>query len=134
MTSTATTDRAIAALVEIMCDVDQAPRARIAACEHALGYECPREVIEQAKAVLLSIVEDCETLVDVKLDALKLLRRVESRRVSPGRAISSSDIELSQAAEILQRRSALLKAGVFPRPDGYADDLYAEDYTPLPRD
>src|SRR5215469_4615776 len=98
------TSRAVAALVEIMRDTEQAPRRRIEACEHLLDYECPPEVIEEAKAVLMSIVEDGETLVDIKLNALKLLRRVESRRVSPGRAVSGADIELSRAAEILRRR------------------------------
>src|SRR5262249_52306115 len=63
------TSRAIAALVEIMRDTEQAPRRRIEACEHLLDYECPLEVIDEGKAVLMSIVEDSEVLVDIKLDA-----------------------------------------------------------------
>src|SRR5215472_10151987 len=122
------TSRAIAALVEIMRDTEQAPRRRIEACEHLLDYECPLEVIEEAKTVLMSIVEDGETLVDIKLDALKLLRRVESRKVSPGRAFRENDIEISRAVELLRRRGALVKAGIFPFPDGYDDDLTGADY------
>ena len=126
------TSRAIAALVEIMRDTEQAPRRRIDAAEHLLEYECPAKVIEEAKAVLMSIVEDGETLVDIKLNALKLLRRVESRRVSPGRAVSGADIELSRAGEILRRRRMLRLAGIFPPPDGFDDDLTGPDYVPIP--
>jgi len=124
---------AIAALVEIMRDNEaMLPRRRIEACEHLLDYECPLEVIEEAKTVLMSIVEDGETLVDIKLDALKLLRRVESRKVSPGRAVRENDIEISRAVELLRRRGALVKAGIFPFPDGYDDDLTGADYVPTP--
>src|SRR5215472_11882224 len=127
------TSRTIAALVEIMRDNEaMLPRRRIEACEHLLDYECPREVIEEAKAVLMSIVEDGETLVDVKLDALKLLRRAESRKVSPGRTVRESDIELSRAMEIVRRRRTLRQAGIFPPPDGFDDDLYSPDYAPMP--
>jgi hypothetical protein len=128
------TSRAIAALVEIMRNNEaMLPRRRIEACEHLLDYECPRAVIEEAKVVLLSIVEDGETPVDIKLDALKLLRRVESRKVIPGRAaVREVDIEIARAVEILRRRTALVRAGIFPFPDGYADDLYAADYVPMP--
>ena len=124
---------AIAALVEIMRDNEaMLPRRRIEACEHLLDYECPLEVIEEAKTVLMSIVEDGETLVDIKLDALKLLRRVESRKVSPGRAVRENDIEISRAVELLRRRGALVKAGIFPFPDGYDGDLTGADYVPTP--
>jgi len=127
------TSRAIAALVEIMRNNEaMLPRRRIEACEHLLDYECPLEVIDQAKAVLMSIVEDSEMLVDIKLDALKLLRRVEARKVSPGRAVRETDIEIRRALEIVRRRGALVKAGIFPYPDGYADDLYGPDYVPTP--
>src|SRR5215472_15927228 len=129
MTSTAMTDRAIAALRAIMRG-KEAARRRIAACEHLLDYTCPLGVIEEAKQVLIAIVEHGSTHVDVRLDARKLWRRVDSRRVSPGRATSSSDVELSRAAEILRRRKTLLKAGVFPFPDDAFDDLTASDYTP----
>ena len=105
------TSRAIAALVEIMRDTEQAPRSRIEACEHLLDYECPLEAIEGAKAVLMSIVEDGETLVEIKLGALKLLRRVEARKVSPGRAVRETNIEISRAVEIVRRRNTLLNAG-----------------------
>ena len=127
------TNRAITALVEIMRNNEaMLPRRRIQACEHLLDYEWPREVIEEAKAVLMSIVEDGETPVDFKLDALKLLRRVEARKIVPGRAVREVDIEIGRAVEILRRRTALLRAGVLSRPPGYADDLYSPDYVPMP--
>jgi hypothetical protein len=130
-----TSSRAVAALLQIMRDTEQGVRRRIQACEHLLDYECPPEVIDEAKAALMSIVEDGETHVDTKLDSLKLLRRVEARRVSPGRATREQDVEISRALEVLRRRKALIKAGVSPPfPDGYADDLAGEDYVPAPAD
>jgi hypothetical protein len=60
------------------------------------------------------------------------LRRVESRKVVPGRAVREVDIETRRALEIVRCRGALLKAGIFPYPDGYADDLYGPDYVPTP--
>jgi predicted nucleic acid-binding protein len=133
MTSARTTSRAIAALVEIMRDNEAVlPRRRIEACEHLLDYECPPSVIEEAKTVLMSIVENGEKPVDIKLEALKLLRRVEARKVSPGRGVREANIEIGRAVEIARRQGALLKAGIFPYPDGYADDLYGPDYVPMP--
>jgi hypothetical protein len=130
-----TITRAVAALVEIMRDTDQAPRRRIQSCEHLLDYECPAETYDEAKEVLMLIVEDGETPVDIKLDALKLLRRVEARKVVPGRAVREADIETRRALEILRRRKALTKAGIFPPfPHGYADDLTGADYVPAPDD
>jgi hypothetical protein len=111
MTSTATTDRAVGALLSIMSDTDHAPRQRIEAAEHLLDYECPRAVIEAAKTELLSIVEDSETAVDTKLNALKVPRRVEARKVSPGRATVRDDaasIETHRAIDIARRRMALV--------------------------
>jgi hypothetical protein len=46
---------AINALVEIMRDHEMSPRRRIEACEHLLDYECPPEIIEEAKGVLMAI-------------------------------------------------------------------------------
>jgi hypothetical protein len=132
ITQPTTTSRAIAALVHIMRDREAPRSARIEAGEHLLDYECPPQVIDEAKAVLMSIVEDSETFVNAKLDALKLLRRVEARRVSPGRATREGKREIRRATEILRRWNALLKAGIFPFPQGYADDLVGDNYEPLP--
>jgi hypothetical protein len=130
---TTTTSRAIIALVDIMREPEHGRRRRIEACEHLLDYECPVEVIDEAKAVLLSIVEDSETFVDVKLQALKLLRRVEAKKVSPGRtAVREFDIERARDQEIDRRRWALMKAGINPPfPDDAFADLEAADFVPL---
>jgi hypothetical protein len=113
--------RAIGALIEIMRDNEQAPQRRIESCEHLLNYEAPPEVIEEAKAALLAI--EASESVDTKLEALKLLRRVEARRITPGRATREQDVELTRAVEILRRRKALIAAKIFPYPDGHIDDL-----------
>jgi hypothetical protein len=129
-----TTSRAVAALVGIMRGHETSPHRRIEACEHLLDYECPLHIIEEAKAALMSVVEDGEVLIDTKLDALKLLRRVEARKVSPGRAVRGSDIETSRDVEILRRRRALRLAGIAPPPHGFDDDLTGPNYVPLPSD
>src|SRR5215472_15871976 len=127
------TSRAIAALAEIMRDTEQAPRRRIEACEHLLDYECPLEVIEEAKAALMAIVEDSEVLVDIKLDALKLLRRVEARKVSPGRAVRETDIEIRRALEIVRRRGGAGEGWHLPVPGRIRGrSLRGPDYVPTP--
>lgn len=129
MTKATTTSRAVSALLEILRDTDQAPARRLEACEHVLDFEAEAKAIEEAKAAVLSIAEASETSVDLRLAALKLLRRVEARRVSPGRATSEQDVGIARAVEIVRRRKALVKAGIFPYPAGYADDIYdAADY------
>ena len=131
-TQPTTTSRAITALVSIMRDHAASHRARIAACEQLLDYEAPSDATDAAKAVLMAIVEDGETFVDTKLEALKLLRRVEARRVSPGRVSREGKIEIRRAIELLRRRNALLRAGITSFPQGYADDIMSDSYEPLP--
>jgi hypothetical protein len=60
------------------------------------------------------------------------VRRVEARKVVPGRTVREADTELSRRLEIIRRRRTLRLAGISPPPDGYADDLYSPDYVPLP--
>ena len=119
-------------------DAETTPlRRRIEAAEQLLDYEAPPEIVEEAKAFLTEIAERKETHVDLKLDALKLLRKVEARKVVPPKATVRDDpqrIERCRNLDILKRRSALVEAGVFPFPAGYADDLTGPDYVPLPTD
>jgi len=126
--------RAITVLCEIMAN-SPAPVRRVEAAEQLLDYEAPPEIVEQAKAALASIFEDSETPDDIRLDALKLIRKAEARKVVPPRATVRDDprhIELCRTLEILKRRSALVDAGVFPFPQGYDDDLTGPDFVPMP--
>jgi hypothetical protein len=115
--------RAIAALHQIMLDESETMpiRRRIEAAEQLLDYEAPAEIVEEGKAFLTSVAEAEETLVDFRLDALKLLRKAEARKDVPARAAVRDDprrIELCRAVEIARRRRALVEAGVFPFPPG----------------
>jgi hypothetical protein len=131
--------RAVAALRQIMLDASETMpiRRRIEAAEQLLDYDAPPEIVEEAKAFLTSVTEAEETLVDFRLDALKLLRKAEARKVVPARAAVRDDprrIELCRALEIARRRAALVEAGAFPFPPGYADDLTGPGYVPMPTD
>jgi hypothetical protein len=62
-------------------------------------------------------------------------RRAEARKVVPPKITVRDDprrIEQRRTIEILQHRAALVKAGVFPFPERYADDLLAADYSRMP--
>ena len=128
--------RAIDALRQIMRDRDgTAPRRRVEAAEHLLDYECPKEVVVECKEFLTSIFEDGEQSVDIRLDALKLLRKAEARKVVPPkvaiRDIEPNLVQRCRMIETLERKSALIAAGVFPLPEGWDDDLNSPDYMPM---
>jgi hypothetical protein len=88
------TSRAVAALRQIMLDDDDetmSPRRRIAACEQMLDFEAPAEIVEEAKTVLMALAEDKETFVDIRLDALKLLRRAVRKDEVAGATVKIGD-------------------------------------------
>ena len=58
-------------------------RRRIEAAEHLLNYECAEEVRVECKEFLTSIFEDSEQHVDIRLDALKLVRKFEAPKITP---------------------------------------------------
>ena len=129
------TTRSINALIQIMHDEAVPPRRRVEAAEQLLDYECPAQIVEEAKAFLTSIFEDSEMLVDIKLDALKLMRKAEAKKIVPARVSTrdqASRIEICRALEIARRRRALIEAGVFPFPPGCDDDLTGSDCVPMP--
>jgi hypothetical protein len=110
--------RAVAALRQIMLDDSETMpiRRRIEAAEQLLEYEAPVEIVEDAKAFLTSIAEAEETLVDFRLDALKLLRKAEARKVVPPKASVRNNprrIEMCRALEIAKRRAALWEPACF---------------------
>ena len=74
--------RAIVALVEIMSDTDAPLRRRIEATEGLLAYEAPKEAVHQAQAFLISVFGDPEQRVEDWLDALKLMREAEARKIT----------------------------------------------------
>jgi hypothetical protein len=123
---------AVIALLEIMSDADAPLRRRIEATEGLLAYEAPQEAVDQAKAFLTSVFEDPEQRVEDKLDALRLVRKVEARKI-PAPTVTTENAranrELWRQLEIGMRRGAMMKAGVWgDHPKDWADDLRSDNY------
>ena len=128
--------RAIVAVLQIMSDPDAPLRRRIEAVELLLAYEAPQEAVDQAKVFLTSVFEDAEQRVDDRLDALKLMRKAEARKITAP-TVTAEDAranrELWRDIEMGLRRAALFKAGLWENaPKNWADDLLSEDYVEPP--
>ena len=130
------TTRAINALLEIMHDDSDtmSARRRVEAAEHLLDYECPEEVRIECKEFLTSIFEDSEQHVDIRLDALKLMRKFEAAKITP-RTIRTAYQEGDRREawrryEIAKRHWNLSLAIMDTPPKGWADDLYSDSYEP----
>jgi hypothetical protein len=120
------TTRAIRALIEIMSDEAAPTRRRTEACEGLLAYEAPREVMDLAREFFVSIFEDPDQHVDDRLDAVKLMRKVEAPRIRQRTAVPAeerADRERQREREIAHRRLAMMDAGLWPPPKDWADDL-----------
>ena len=128
--------RAIVALVEIMSDTDAPLRRRIEATEVLLAYEAPQEAVDQTKAFLTSVFGDPEQRVDDRLDALKLMRKAEARKITAPTVTAENaraNRELWRQLEIGMRRGAMMKAGVWGvHPKDWADDLLSDNYVAPP--
>jgi hypothetical protein len=113
------TTRAVRALIEIMSDEAAPTRRRVEACEGLLAYEAPREVMDLAKEFLASIFED-------RLDALKLVRKAEAARITRPPVTAADEREHRETwrqIEIARRRVAMVAAGLWQPPKGWAADL-----------
>jgi hypothetical protein len=125
--------RAIAALLEIMSDTEAPLRRRIEAAEGLLAFEAPDEIVDQAKSFLAGVFEDSEQHVDTRLDALKLMRKAEARKVlqpTVSASVERDNLELMRKIEIGRRRMRMMKEGYWPPPPDWADDLLSPDYLP----
>jgi hypothetical protein len=128
--------RAIVALLEIMSDADAPLRCRIEATEGLLAYEAPPEAVDKAKAFLTSVFADAEQRVEDRLDALKLMRKAEARKITAP-TVTAEDArrnrELWRQLEIGLRRVAMMDAGVWENaPKDWAADLRSDDYVAPP--
>jgi len=127
--------RAIAALLDIMNNAAAPLRRRIEATEGLLAYEAPEEAVDEAKIFLTSIFENSSEHVDDRLDALKLMRKAEARKITQP-TVSAADEranrELWRQVEIARRRVAMVNAGLWPPPKGWMNDLRRENYVTSP--
>ena len=92
--------------------------------------------MDQAKAFLTSIFGDPEQRVEDWLDALKLMRKLEARKITAP-TVTAEDAranrELWRQLEIGMRRGAMMKAGVWgDHPKDWADDLLSDNYVAPP--
>jgi hypothetical protein len=71
----------------------------------------------------------------LRLDALKVMRKAEARRVtqpilSPAEAHRNREAWRKRAID--ERQKELIEAGLWPAPDDWADDLNSPDWVPPP--
>jgi hypothetical protein len=117
----------------ILDDENNSLRTRMQAAEQILLFEAPADATELAKAFLTEVFEDSEAHINTRMEALKFMRKAEARRAQPGAQGSTSEAERRAAwrKELMwQRQSSLVKAGLFPLPPGWADDLKSPDFVP----
>jgi hypothetical protein len=110
------TTRDIAALRQIMLNENETLPLRrcIEAALRLLDYEAPPETLEEVKEFLTSVVEREDTPVEFRLDALKLLRKVEARKIVPARATVRDDynrVGQCRMMETLRRKASLIEVG-----------------------
>jgi hypothetical protein len=111
-------------------------RRRIEAVELLLAYEAPPEAVDQTKAFLTCVFEDAEQRVDDRLDALRLMRKTEARKIIAPTVMTEDarkNRELWRQLEIGARREKMFKAGLWKdHPKDWAADLLSEDYVEPP--
>jgi hypothetical protein len=122
-------------LRKIFLDPTISIRRRIEAAEAVLTFESPPDVADDARAFLAEIFENLDHDIDLRLDALKVMRKAEARRVtqpilSPGEAHRNREAWRKKAID--ERRKELIEAGLWPAPDDWADDLKSPDWVPPP--
>ena len=132
MTSIATP--AITKLLEIMGDEEVTTRLRIEACEGLLAYEAPPEVVVQARDYLVAVFGDQEEVLHDRMDALKLARKFESPKVAlptvQNKRQETDRREAWRRYELAARELKIIVATKDTPPEGWADDLYSDDYVP----
>jgi len=117
---------ALGVLLDIMVSPDVPEPQCLEAARAIIEYEAPTEVFELTHQYLLGIAQDPAQPVPLKLEALKLIRKVEAKRVVPGTAkavdgaaAKARGLEVARA----KRRVELVRAGQWPAPVGWDEDL-----------
>jgi hypothetical protein len=129
--------RAIEILLEIMADTEMSTRRRIEAAEALLGFEAPADAVSRARDYLMSVVEDREEEIGNRMDALRISRKCEAKRIAPQTVHLTRREEVDRKEawrnyEMWKRRRELIMATMEIPPSNYADDLMSPDYLPPP--
>lgn len=128
-----TATRTVAVLLGIMADRRVPIPRRIQAAETLISFETTEEIVARTKAFLTAVVESEHVALNLRLDASKLMRKAESPKVTP-QTVRTADPgrwrEVWRELAIGRRRVRLDKAGLWPCPTDWADDLLDPGYEP----
>jgi hypothetical protein len=125
--------RTVAVLLEIMGDRRVPISRRIQAAETLISFETTEEIAARTKAFLTAVVESEHVALNLRLDASKLMRKAESPKVTPQTVRTTNPgrwREVWREVAIGRRRLRLDKAGLWPPPRDWCDDLLDPDYEP----
>ena len=109
---------ALAALLQIMTSTEVVEAKCVEAAKAIIEYEAPQGVFDLTHRYLLGVAEDDEQSTDLRLEALKLLRKVEARRVAPPRVASLiANKETTERLGRAKQRLTLVAEGKWPPED-----------------
>ncbi|CUX50723.1 conserved hypothetical protein [Agrobacterium tumefaciens str. CFBP 5621] len=120
---------ALVALLQIMTSADVSEARCIEAAKAIIEYEAPQGVYDLTHRYLLGVAEDEAQDVGLKLEALKLIRKVEARWVVPGVAVATDVATSREAGRRLgaaKRRLAIIADGKWPPTEGWERDVESE--------
>ena len=107
--------------------------------EAILGFEAPADAVGRAREYLMSIFENREEAIGDRMDALRMSRKFEAKRIAPQTVHLTRREEVDRKEawreyEISQRKLKLILATMDHPPKGWDDDLRSPDYLPPPGD
>lgn len=121
---------ALGALLDIMTSMEVEEARCVAAARAVIEFEAPAEVFDLTYKYLLGVATDERQEVGLKLEALKLIRKVEAKRVVPGTAAAVNVVAakaLGRRSAVAKRRVALMREGKWPpRDSGWMADAVGE--------
>jgi hypothetical protein len=131
---------ALSSLIRIVGDSAASTRQRIRASAAVLGYKVHDDgVTEFVKRFLESVCADADIATDYRIEAGELLRRHEAPRVMSesvrptyreNEGSEASRKEAWRKYEIAERELRIVVATRDVPPEGWADDLYSDNYLP----
>ena len=129
--------RTIGTLLEIMADTGMTTLRRIEAAEAILGFEAPADAVSRAREYLMSIFENREETIGDRMDALKLSRKFEAKKISPQTVHLTRREEVDRKEawreyEISKLQREIVLATLDHPPKGWDDHLRSPDYLPPP--
>jgi hypothetical protein len=127
--------RTIDILLEIMADPEMVTRRRIEAAEALLGFEAPADAVSRARDYLMSVFENREEEIGNRMDALKLSRKCEAKKIAPQtvhvtRREEKDRKEAWREYEINQLQAEIVLATLDHPPPGWDSKLRSPDYLP----